>query len=224
MLSFATLLGKNPRRPHAPKRFRQVGFDQLERRELLTGLPEFPSFTEFVDPGPQPPPTEQSGSPTEFQSSFDVAPPSDPPPPTGGTGFEETGSGFDEGGPGGSGFGESGSGFGEGGSGSGEGGSGFEEGGSGFEEGGQTNPPYIFDFGWSVEGNIYTFTGHVIDNQDPFMLTVNFGGLLSGSWAYVEYDGSFSFTQQLDEPFGCVTAITQDAEGLWSNQAVTYVA
>jgi hypothetical protein len=101
-------------------------------------------------------------------------------------------------------------------------GSGGGNGGEGGEEH-QPSPPFLFDFWWSSESGVYTFTGTVLDDQEPFLLTVYFGGAISGETCSVDFDGTFSFSIELENPYGLVTAMVQDADGLWSNQVTTYL-
>lgn len=96
---------------------------------------------------------------------------------------------------------------------------GDEGGGGGGGEEEPTSPPFLFDFAVTYASNIYTFSGSVIDDEDPFQLTVYFGGIISGAFCNVDYDGRFSFSIELENPSGMVTAIVQDGDGLWSNQA-----
>lgn len=99
-----------------------------------------------------------------------------------------------------------------------------DEGGGGGGGGGEeepASPPFLYDFAVTYASNLYTFSGSVIDDEDPFQLTVYFGGIISGANCTVDYDGRFSFTIELNEPSGMVTAIVQDGDGLWSNQAWT---
>jgi hypothetical protein len=74
-----------------------------------------------------------------------------------------------------------------------------------------------------MDANLYTFSGHVLDNGDPSQLTIYFGGLISGAFDSVNSDGSFSFTIELEDPMGYVTAMVLDGEGLWSNEVAALV-
>lgn len=195
------LLGKNSARTQSPKRFRQVGFDQLEARELLTTASVEPvvqaTLSDFMQSdmpkliGPQPLVVSEwedlaTFGPVEFTPL--EAPTTSEYTPTEG---EFTESNFSGGGD------------------------------SEWED--QSSPPWIYDLDWYSEFGIYTFTGYVIDDGDPFELTIHFGGLLDGATGWVNYDGTFSFSIQLDDPMGVVTATVVDGEGLWSNQAMVYV-
>ncbi len=159
-------------------RIRRLGFDHLDRRELLTVAPLGPVLETPVELI-----TDGSAVPSE------VGPPIDAPPTDSESYSQMTdGSGGDEGGGGGS------------------------------EDPPQTSPPFLYDFVFGEQSGIYTFSGSVIDNEDPFNLTVYFGGIISGAMCSVDYDGHFSFSIELENPTGMVTAIVQDGEGLWSNQ------
>ena len=86
------------------------------------------------------------------------------------------------------------------------------------------NPaPVISNFqGTSGPGDMWTFSGSVTDNQPVAGLVVNFGGILEGDnlSATVQADGSFSLTTYLPGlESGTVTAIKQDIQGTFSNEA-----
>jgi hypothetical protein len=78
-------------------------------------------------------------------------------------------------------------------------------------------PPYVGNF-WGLLGadGVWTFTGQVTDpDNNPTGFTVNFGGVLSGSWASVNYDGSFLLRVDLGQsPQGVVTAQTYDGQSM----------
>ena len=197
MLLFDRLLGKNSARSHSPKRFRQMAFDQLEGRELLTTVPvelvvqnamaDLVSMVALPDSGADLATvleldTWASFGPVEFTPL--EAPLESEIAPTEGAFTDEGGEGE------------------------------WED---------QSSPPWIYNFECHFDVGIYTFTGFVIDDGDPFELTIHFGGLLEGATGWVDYDGSFSFSIQLDDPMGVVTATVVDGQGLWSNQAMVYV-
>lgn len=181
MFLFAGLLSKKSAGPIA--RTRRLGFDQLDRRELLTVAPLGP----VLETAPVELVTDASTVPSEVAPPIDAAP----------TDTETYNQTTDD--------------------------SGGGEGGGGSEDPPQPSPPYLYDFTVGNQDNIYTFSGSVIDNEDPFNLTVYFGGIISGAMCSVDYDGHFSFMIELQNPSGMVTAIVQDGEGLWSNQAWTNV-
>jgi hypothetical protein len=93
--------------------------------------------------------------------------------------------------------------------------------------GGKNQPPVISNFSASnVSGNLWTFSGHVTDDQSVAGLIVNLGGLpsLQGITATVNSQGWFSVTVQLGtNESGTATAQTTDAGGLASNVAWTIV-
>jgi hypothetical protein len=194
MYSFANWLGGGKSsRSESPKRYRRIGFDQLEGRELLTSAP-IPSLisidlTQFVqkvvqEMGTSPAATSMDAGEIVDSGTSDIVPAEDLSSSEG----EPTESDVDQ---------------------------------SPMES--EASPPSLYDFDWYSEDNLYTFTGFVFDNGDPFELTIYFGGLISGATCWVDYDGHFSFTIQLDDPVGVVTAIVQDGEGLWSNEASVYI-
>jgi hypothetical protein len=88
------------------------------------------------------------------------------------------------------------------------------------------NPaPHIWSFE-ATEGQdgLWTFSGYVEDDN-PGLLTITFGGLLEGQTVVVELDGSFTLSVVLDpEAYGLVTAQTTDEYGEVSNLAETWVS
>lgn len=171
MVLFHSLLGTKGARTNS--RTRLLGFDHLERRELLTTIPMETEVETALVTLAEPVPSEVASlAPSNTESTYSQ--------------FSDEGGG----------------------------------GGGGGEEVPST-PPFLFDFTWTSESNYYIFTGSVIDDEDPFQLTVYFGGIISGNTCTVNYDGTFSFSIELESPSGMVTAIVQDGDGLWSNQAWT---
>ncbi len=90
--------------------------------------------------------------------------------------------------------------------------------------------PQIVDFTAEQVGNgLFVFSGRVID-EAPGGLVVTFGGgvpSVSGLTAMTDANGMFSLTVRLQTngtDTGTVSAITVDAQGLSSNEALVYVS
>jgi len=83
-----------------------------------------------------------------------------------------------------------------------------------------SNAPVIQDFAVSRFGNLWTFTGKVID-EAPAGLTVTFSGLstLNGRTTTTDANGNFSVTYELSTPGSWLaSATTQDIWGLPSSE------
>lgn len=84
-------------------------------------------------------------------------------------------------------------------------------------------PPELLSFGWvEAEAGVYTLSGQVSDEY-PEGCFIQFGGVLSGYFAAVNYDGSFSETFQLGYTEGgpvsaqAVDEVAQESNVLWDD-------
>jgi hypothetical protein len=78
-------------------------------------------------------------------------------------------------------------------------------------------PPVIMDFTGDFQGDVWRFSGTVLDDKSVTGLTVDFGGLLAGRTAQVDQFGMFEIFVLLgSHPVGTISAYTIDLDGLRS--------
>ncbi len=87
----------------------------------------------------------------------------------------------------------------------------------------QNSPPTIIEFTAvedPVEAGLWTFTGQVVDDEDPAGLEVWFGGILEEEPSvYTDEIGFFELTVALGTRIGTASAETEDRDGAPSNVA-----
>ena len=84
--------------------------------------------------------------------------------------------------------------------------------------------PVISDFGYQHSVGVYTFTGHVSDDDDLPSTVVYFGDLLAGYTAMIDGNGNFTLSLELTPGWGDDASVWfNNSEGVMSNIALTYV-